>query len=63
MKRISLEKTKALDEETSLQKQVEEEYKQVQKKWTMITLGENPASQQLINEVEDLRVKQNKKNK
>ncbi|KAI7892922.1 uncharacterized protein EV154DRAFT_503364 [Mucor mucedo] len=55
MKRISFEKTRALDEEVSLQKQVEEEYKQVQRKWAMITLGENPASQQLIDEVEDLR--------
>jgi E3 ubiquitin-protein ligase BRE1 len=52
-----MEKSKILDKEVLLRRQVESEYEKLQKKWDMIVQGENPASQQLVDEVEELRVK------
>lgn len=51
-----MEKTRMLDQEVALKQEVEDGYGDLQKKWDLIVQGENPASQQLVDEVEDLRV-------
>lgn len=51
-----MEKVKSLDHEVLLGNQVKDDYEKVKRKWTMISNGENPASQELIDEVEELRV-------
>ncbi|KAG2237013.1 hypothetical protein INT48_001780 [Thamnidium elegans] len=56
LQKLAIEKAKSLDQEISLGKQVGDEYEKLKRKWTMISNGENPASQELIDEVEDLRV-------
>lgn len=53
---MSNEKAKLLDKETALTTQIEQVHTKLDKKWSLIQQGENPASQDLVNEVEELRV-------
>ncbi|GAA5811362.1 hypothetical protein MFLAVUS_004796 [Mucor flavus] len=55
LQKLTIEKVKFLDQEISLGKQVRDDYEKLKRKWTMISNGENSASQELIDEVEDLR--------
>ncbi|KAI9361400.1 hypothetical protein BD770DRAFT_408553 [Pilaira anomala] len=55
LQKLAIEKIKSLDQEVALGKQTRSNYEKVKRKWTMISNGENPASQELIDEVEELR--------
>lgn len=54
---MSNEKAKLLENETDLSSQLEEKHDKLNKKWNLIQQGGNPASEELVKEVEELRVK------
>lgn len=53
---MAREKNRILEQETLLVQQAKTEYEEIMKRWNLIQQGENPASQELIDEVEELRV-------
>ncbi|KAG2210833.1 hypothetical protein INT46_000331 [Mucor plumbeus] len=52
---MAREKNKMLEQEMLLVQQAKNEYERIMKTWNLIQQGENPASQELIDEVEELR--------
>ncbi|KAI8637607.1 hypothetical protein BD408DRAFT_424216 [Parasitella parasitica] len=52
---MAKEKNKILEQETLLVQQAKSEHEKFLKRWNLIQQGENPASQELIDEVEELR--------
>ncbi|CAO0790256.1 unnamed protein product [Mucor circinelloides] len=52
---MAREKMKILEQETLDVQQAKNEYEKINKRWNLIQQGENPASQELVDEVEELR--------
>jgi hypothetical protein len=50
------EKSKLLDEENQLGNEVQENHRKMEKKWELISQGNNPAKDQLEKECDDLMV-------
>lgn len=52
---LARDKMKMLEQETLNVQQAKNEYEKIHKRWNLIQQGENPASQELVDEVEELR--------
>ncbi|CAO3650397.1 unnamed protein product [Mucor fragilis] len=55
LQELARDKMKILEQETLNVQQAKNEYEKIHKRWNLIQQGENPASQELVDEVEELR--------